>query len=100
VIQLSRQLRNGLLVHDMVDELNLTIFPVIAGWRRRAFPWQARKAALVKAATMAADRIVKENEITLGNNVPAGRRAAPGRHESSQIRCDGCGADSRTSFAS
>jgi hypothetical protein len=30
-MQLSRQVRGGLLVHDMVDELNLAIFPVIGG---------------------------------------------------------------------
>jgi hypothetical protein len=37
VIPASRQLWHGLLVHDLADKLCLTIFPVIAGWRRIAF---------------------------------------------------------------
>jgi hypothetical protein len=49
---------------------------------------------------MAADRMVKENEMTLGNNLLVRRRVTPARRESLQIRCDGREVDSRTSFAS
>ena len=67
VIQLSRQPWNGLLVHDLADELNLTIFP---GNRRRGIPLFTGPAD----RAMGQRRSLREAMPSLVNTLPGATR--------------------------